>query len=70
MNDKGWRKIVRIGIAAIIIILLIRIGGDFIVSLFSGDYQGKGLAEILEDVITGALNWFVDVLNYAFFRRG
>lgn len=38
MNDKGWRKIVRIGIAAIIIILLIRIGGDFIVSLFSGDY--------------------------------
>lgn len=68
MNDKGWRKIVRIGIAAVIILLLIRIGGDFIVSLFSGDYQGKGLGEILEDLITGTLNWFIDVLSYAFSR--
>lgn len=66
MNDKGWRKIVRIGIAAIIIILLIRISGDFIVSLFNGDYQSKGLGEILEEVITGTLNWFIDVLRYAF----
>lgn len=68
MNDKGWRKIVRIGIAAIIIILLIRIGGDFVVSLFNGDYQDKGLGEILEEVITGTLNWFIDVLRYAFSR--
>lgn len=70
MNDNGWRKIVRIGLAALIIVLLIRIGGDFVVSLISGDYQGKGLGEILEDIITGTLNWIVDVLNYAFFRKG
>lgn len=68
MNDKGWRKIVRVGLAALIIIVLIRIGGDFVVSLISGDYQGKGLGEILEDVITGTLNWFIDVLSYAISR--
>lgn len=70
MNDTGWRKIVRIGLAALIIIILIRIGGDFIVSLFSGEYQGKGIGEIIGDLITATLNWIVDVLNYAFFRKG
>lgn len=70
MNDHGWRKIVRIGVAALIIILLIRIGGDFIVSVVDGSYQGKGLGEILSDLIVGALDWIVDVIQYAFFGRG
>lgn len=66
MSDSLWGKIVRVGIAALLFLFIIIVGGDTLIS-FLGSGGDITIGEAIGNAILGFLNWIGDVLNYAIF---